>query len=180
MHEILDVVNEQDEVIGTAERSVAHAEGLKIRLVYVWFYTPDGKIVMQRRHSSKKAYPNKLVCAVSGHVESGLSYEDAAVKEAFEETGVRLSVNDLHCLGKTFSVTHGGHSISAAFRMVYLYRFEGSVEDLRIEPNEGAGFEAWEAADLLAAFEEKPDYFTAFTRSEASTEIIRKVMELSR
>lgn len=180
MGEILDIVNERDEVVGAAERSVAHAEGLKIRLVYVWFYTPDGRIIMQRRHASKKAYPNRLVCAVSGHVESGMSYEMAAVKETREETGVELVLGDLIFLDKTFQEIHGGHSISAAFRAVYLYRFEGAVEDLKIEPGEGAGFEAWKSAELLDALDTMPHRFTGFTRSELSREIIRKIMRVTK
>ena len=71
MSEILDVVNENDEVIGQAERDEVHSKGLLCRLVYVRFYTTDGKVILQKRSASKKNDPGKLTTTVSGHVASG-------------------------------------------------------------------------------------------------------------
>lgn len=176
---MLDIVNSQDEVIGTAERSVAHAEGLKIRLIYVWFYTPDGRIIMQRRSAYKRAHPNRLVSTVSGHVGAGVSYLDAAIRETKEETGVEVVSDELQQVSKVFKETHTPTDISAAFRMSYMYRFTDRVEDLRIEPGEGAGFEAWEPQDLLNALDNQPENFSPFMLHDASKEIIRKIMEMT-
>lgn len=176
MHEILDIVNERDEVIGTAERTRAHAEGLKIRLVYVWFYTPEGRIIMQRRSAQKKSSPNRLICTVSGHVESGSSYLEAAIKETREETGISVGEQDLRLASNVFEETgDAAQYITAAFRACYTYCYRGSIDDLRIEPGEGAGFEVWEPSALLQALDDEPDNFGSFMLHDTSRGIIRNV-----
>lgn len=57
MSEILDVVNDNDEVIGQAERDRVHSEGLVCRLVYVCFYTAKGEIILQRGAILKRMIP---------------------------------------------------------------------------------------------------------------------------
>jgi isopentenyldiphosphate isomerase len=49
MSEILDIVNDNDEVIGQAERDEVHRIGLVCRLAYVCFYTAGGEVILQKR-----------------------------------------------------------------------------------------------------------------------------------
>src|SRR5690349_1257950 len=99
MSELLDIVNDRDEVVGQAERDEAHRLGLVCRLVYVYFYTEDGHIILQKRSMTKKNDAGKLTTTVSGHVASGQSYLEAAVREAHEETGVEIDISKLTDLG---------------------------------------------------------------------------------
>jgi len=99
MSEILDVVNDNDEVIGQAERDRVHREGLVCRLVYVCFYTTNREIILQKRSDTKKNDPGKLTTTVSGHVASGQSYAEAATRETVEESGIEVSAEDLKDLG---------------------------------------------------------------------------------
>lgn len=99
MSEILDVVNEHDEVIGQAERDEVHTVGLLCRLVYVCFYTAEGEILFQKRSATKKNDPGRYTTTVSGHVASRQSYLEAAVRETFEETGVKIEPQELQKIG---------------------------------------------------------------------------------
>lgn len=85
--EMLEVVDENDNVIGFETRAKIHREGLLHREIHVWFLTPEGEIVFQHRAKDKDTYPDKLDATVGGHVESNMSYEDTAIKECKEETG---------------------------------------------------------------------------------------------
>jgi isopentenyldiphosphate isomerase len=85
--DLLDVVDDQDRIIGTALKSVCHQRGLLHRSVFVFLFI-DGKLALQRRSSKKDVRPNKLTASATGHVVSGESYAAAAKRELREELGV--------------------------------------------------------------------------------------------
>lgn len=166
MAELLDVVNENDEVIGQIDRNDKTAEHI-IRMVFVGFYTPDKKLILQRRSKTKKVYPDRLTSTVSGHVESGHTYDETAVKETHEETGVKIDPTKLINLGTRFT----GNSM----RATYAYPFDGSIDDLVIEEGEGAGFIEMGIEDLDIDRIENPDRYTPFFQGEEATKLIKYV-----
>lgn len=170
MTEMVDIVNEHDEVIGTVERSEVRAKRYIARMVFVCFYTPDKKIILQRRSLSKKVLPGKLTSTVSGHVESGMSYDDTAVKESLEETGIAIDPNKLISLGVTYSVLSG-----AAMRALYIYPYEGSINDLKVEEGEGAGFEVMTIDEFRQKCLSNPGDLTPFLLSGLTTEMISRI-----
>jgi len=46
-------------------------KGCFIEKIHVWFVTPDGEIIFQRRAKDKDTYPDLLDATVGGHVEPG-------------------------------------------------------------------------------------------------------------
>ncbi len=177
MSELLDIVDERDTVIGQAEREVAHAQGLKIRLVYVWFYTPGGEVILQRRGSTKKSHPDRLVSTMSGHVSAGDSYLEAAVRETGEETGVVVKPHDLQLFAKVQLRMEQPGYITDGFRSIYTYEFTGGIDELKIEPEEGAGFELWECSALLEALDTQPDNFAPFMMEPINRELIASIIQ---
>jgi isopentenyl-diphosphate delta-isomerase len=159
MSEILDVVNEYDEVIGQAERDEVHRVGLVCRLVYVCFYTPSGEVILQKRSTTKKNDPGKLTTTVSGHVASGQSYLEAAVRETYEETGVEIEANELVDLGTMRADYVQGSYLSYAMRGLFAYKFEGSIADLKVEDGDGAGFVSLSIEELERQLVSEPEQF---------------------
>ena len=88
MDELLDIVNDEDIVTGQEMRSTAHQLGLQHRGVHVFLFTPDGKLLVQKRNADRAASPSMLDCSVSEHVKAGESYLDAAMRGMKEEMGV--------------------------------------------------------------------------------------------
>ncbi|MFM9367877.1 NUDIX hydrolase [Streptomyces sp. Da 82-17] len=86
--EILDIVDEQDRVVGTAPRGVAYAEGLRHRCVFVLARDADGRVFVHRRTPTKLVFPSLYDMFVGGVVGAGESYDTAALREAEEELGV--------------------------------------------------------------------------------------------
>jgi len=86
--ELLDVVNDEDIVIGQEMRSTAHQLGLQHRGVHVFLFTQDGKMLVQKRSADHAASPSMLDCSVSEHVKAGESYLDAAIRGLKEEMGM--------------------------------------------------------------------------------------------
>ncbi|MYS06555.1 NUDIX domain-containing protein [Streptomyces sp. SID6041] len=87
--EILDVVDEQDRVIGRAPRAEVYARGLIHRCVFVRVRDAEGRIFVHRRTPTKLVFPSMYDMFVGGVVGAGESYDEAALREAEEELGVR-------------------------------------------------------------------------------------------
>jgi isopentenyl-diphosphate Delta-isomerase len=88
MDELLDIVNDEDIVIGQEMRSTVHQLGLQHRGVHVFLFTPDGKLLVQKRSADRIHSPSMLDCSVSEHVKAGESYLEAAMRGMKEEMGV--------------------------------------------------------------------------------------------
>jgi isopentenyldiphosphate isomerase len=86
--EILDVVDFDDRVIGQATRSDVHNRALLHRAAHIFLFNSIGSIYVQRRSPSKDRHPSKLDSSAAGHVDSGESYLDCAVRELKEELGI--------------------------------------------------------------------------------------------
>ncbi|MBI5823012.1 MAG: NUDIX domain-containing protein [Chloroflexi bacterium] len=86
--ELLDIINDEDMVIGQEMRSTVHQRGLQHRGVHVFLFTSDGKMLVQKRSADRASSPSLLDCSISEHVQAGESYFDAAMRGMKEEMGV--------------------------------------------------------------------------------------------
>jgi isopentenyldiphosphate isomerase len=86
--EILDVVDENDEVVGQAPRGEAYARGLRHRCAFVLVRDAEDRIFVHRRTATKMLFPSLYDMFVGGVVGAGESYDEAALREAEEELGV--------------------------------------------------------------------------------------------
>jgi len=86
--ELIDIVNNNDIVIGQELRSIAHRHGLQHRGVHVLLVTPEGRLFVQQRGKHQETFPLALDCSVSEHVKAGESYWQAAERGLQEELGI--------------------------------------------------------------------------------------------
>lgn len=93
--EILDIVDEQDVVIGQATRADIHARGLLHRAVHVFVFNSAGRLLVQLRTAEKDEFPLCYTSSASGHIDSGEDYETAAVREMEEELGLTSPIEFL-------------------------------------------------------------------------------------
>lgn len=181
MSEMLDVVNEQDEVIGVESRDIIHEKGLLHREVHVLFYTPRGTMIFQRRSMKKASWPGHLIWAASGHVGSGKTYLETAQIESKEETGLNIPLGDFHFIGQVrrlAQVDPQDGIINNSIRMVYTYEFLGKLEDLQIEPEEGDGFVEYSLKDMLNLPESEKKKFVPSTFNDQYQGFIRQILEM--
>ena len=148
--EMLEIIDENDNVVGIETREKIHKEGLLHREIHIWFLTPKAEIVFQHRAKDKDTYPDKLDATVGGHVEPKMSYEETAVKECKEETGIDIVLEKLVFLRKmrkkSFDEATG--LTNNTIRSQYAYLYDGSISDLEIEDGKAEGFEARKIDDL--------------------------------
>jgi isopentenyl-diphosphate delta-isomerase len=178
MSEILDIVNEQDEVIGQAERDEVHRVGLLCRLIYVLFYTSDGDVILQKRSDTKKNDAGKLTTTVSGHVASGQSYLEAAVRETLEESGVEVKESDLTNLGVMRADYVQGVYVSNAMRGLFAYRYSGTISDLAVEDGDGAGFVRLSVGELERLLDTEPEKFAVVLTDAVGRNLVQGIKKL--
>lgn len=179
MKEFLNIVNENDEIIGEESREKIHQDGLLHREIHVYFITPNKEIIFQHRAKDKDTYPDLLDATVGGHVEIGDSYEKTAIKETLEETGVSINVSDLIFLNKTKrrSEDRATGKVNHAIRQSYIYIFKGSLNDLKIETGKSLGFETWPIEKLLVIDEIYSKQFIPYILKFSKTEVAKFINE---
>lgn len=147
--EMLDLVNENDEVVGAMERELIYEkglvnlrneEGISFRVIDGFIKNSEGKLFIPRRHPDKRLFPLRLDVSVGGHVTSGDSYDETFAKEAQEELNIDISHFTYKILGKMSPFTDG----VSAFTTVYEiesnetpnYNPEDFIEHLWLTPEE--------------------------------------------
>lgn len=115
--EILEVVDQDDRVIGLERRGVIHAHGLMHRSAQVLLFNPSGKLFLQKRSMHKDEFPGLWDSSAAGHVEPGESYHQCAVRELEEELGIRFS-GKLTQLFKIQASKHTGFEHCTVFKCV--------------------------------------------------------------
>jgi len=94
--EIFDVVDENDQVIGTATRSEVHSNKILHRAVHVFVFNKRGDLLLQKRSLLKDSHPGVWDSSVSGHLDSGEDYAGAAIRELDEEMGIsRVEIEEI-------------------------------------------------------------------------------------
>ncbi|MFA6281139.1 MAG: 4-alpha-glucanotransferase, partial [Candidatus Omnitrophota bacterium] len=82
--EIIDIIDDNDKVVGSIDRNVAHLLGLRHRTAMAFVVTPTGKILIQRRAPGLRLHQLYL-CIFGGHVKAGQNYEQSVMEELKEE-----------------------------------------------------------------------------------------------
>lgn len=87
-HELFDVCDAEDNVIGQAPRGEVHARGLLHRAVHIFVFNSRGEFLVHRRSATKDEFPLRITSSASGHVGAGEGYDETAVRELGEELGL--------------------------------------------------------------------------------------------
>ena len=117
--ETVVIVNERDEVIGSAPRSRMRHQRLIHRTTYVFVFSSRGELLVQERTPTKDIYPAHHDLAAGGVLVVGETYEESAYREAEEELGLRgVSLTDRfkmyyedaisRSFGRAYSCTYDG------------------------------------------------------------------------
>lgn len=85
--ELLDIVNRKDEVIGVASKEDVYKKSLTHRIVHILIFNDKNELALQLRSKKVSFCPSHWSTSVGGHVQSGESYEGAALREYQEELG---------------------------------------------------------------------------------------------
>ena len=89
--DIIDIVDKNNNVVGSTDVKTAHEQNLTHRVVGVFvFDADDGNLYLQTDNKY-----GKLDIAVGGHVRKGETYESAAQREMYEEIGLKAPLQHI-------------------------------------------------------------------------------------
>lgn len=149
--EYFDIVNENNEVIGQELRQIVHRIGLWHRGVHVFLFTPDRKLLIQKRSQSRDTFPGTLDCSVSEHLKPGESYLAAAERGLREELGIEgIPITRL----VQFKMNYGPNDNE--FSEVYEGVFNGEKITIDTQEVEAINFYTLPELEKIIAREELP------------------------
>ena len=123
--ELLDIFDDNMNLIGQADRAIAHAQGLIHQVVHVWIVSElrgEPALIFQQRSWDKKDFPGFYDIAVGGHIDAGETPDTAVLREMREEIGLNLKREELEYLGYMRDDYSIGSFMDCEFAHVYLYR----------------------------------------------------------
>ena len=151
--ELLDIVDENDNVIGRDTKANKLRKGLISRNIAIFIIDKDGKMLVSKRASTKKSFPNLYDPSAAGNVRAGESYEDAAKRELGEELGAECGLETIGTIHNDFTENGGRLRYITA---VFLGRYSG-----QITPNaEIAEIKRRNTAEIDAMIAQNPAQFT--------------------
>ena len=139
MDEYIDIVSESGEPTGkVALKSEAHKYGWWHNTIHVWLYTLKGEILLQQRSHKKTIYPLLWDVSAAGHIDAEEDFKEAAIRETYEELGLRLNSSDLIKIGvhKHRSTYNNGTVKDNEFHQVYLAELKNEINELKPQEDE--------------------------------------------
>jgi isopentenyl-diphosphate delta-isomerase type 1 len=148
--EWLEVVDENDVVIGLERRGVIHARGLMHRSAQVLVVNSANELFLQKRSHSKDEFPGLWDSSAAGHVNPGEEYAHCARRELAEELGITVA-GDLEPLFRIRASESTGWEHCSVFRC----RYDGPLSLQKEEVDDGRWLPPHEM-DRLVADPESP------------------------
>lgn len=165
--EHLDIVDENDEVISRELRSVVHKKGLLHREINVFIFNDANEVMLQKRSLTKETFPGLWDASAGGHVDAGMTYDQAAVIELEEECGVKVNAKDLVFITKkkTKSIDDITHTINYKFKSIYILKVD-KQQRFKLEEGKATELRFWKIDELLRLPESERIKFTFLLNNE--------------
>jgi len=135
--ELLDVLDENGNKTGEVEeRSEVYRKGLWHRSSHIWIINDNNELLVQRRNPYKATFPNLWAISVAGHVDSGETSVDTAIRELKEEVNLDVDPSELEFLFTIKRETPYKDSYLRVFDDVYLLRKNIDCEQTKLQVEE--------------------------------------------
>jgi len=143
-HELIAVVDENDQFIENKPRADVHQQGLRHRAVHILLFNQENKLFLQKRSIHKDVNAGLWDTSAAGHVDAGETYHACALRETQEELGVCIK-DSLSYLFKLPPQAHTGME----FIQVYQCTHEGPFTLEAHEIDDGQWFTQQEIAQRV-------------------------------
>jgi len=139
MIELIDTLDASGNPTGkTKEKTSVHRDGDWHRAAHIWIVTDSGFVLLQRRSFAKENFPGLWDVSAAGHLSSGESSLEAAVRETREELGLELSPAELTPIATTTEEwrLNDGTYLDKEIHDVFLVRREVRPDVLELQVGE--------------------------------------------
>ncbi|WP_235283508.1 MULTISPECIES: Nudix hydrolase [unclassified Methanosarcina] len=158
MTELISEVDRNDNFLGLRPREDFYSGNHIHRASHLILLNTENKMLIQKRASQKKWYPNRYTYSVSGTVADE-SYEACIAREMLEEIGISVP------FGKLFKIPCIFEN-KGAYHTVFSGRCsEETASLIRHDPEEAVSIEWVELEDLHRAVKIEPGKYTPSLRA---------------
>ena len=182
--ELFDICNENGQPTGaTIERTEAHTRGVCHRTAHVWIVRKQGnayQVLLQKRAMNKDSFPGKFDTSSAGHIQAGDEPMESAIRELYEELGIKAVKGDLDFAG-TFRIQYEKEFHGKIFRdnevaFVYVYSRLINVDELILQKEE---LDSVEWFDLEYVYNACRQHDRKFCVPIGGLEIIRRYFNIT-
>ena len=175
MQELFDVLNEKGEYTGKVEaRERCHKEGLWHKAVCCFIINSKGQVLLQKRSSKKKLWPNMWDITGGGHVLTGEFGFQAIIREMKEELGIDLEKNHMTFIGSAISTNIKGDVVNNHFNEFYIVTKDVDETKLKLDPEEVSEVKWIDKNEIIERISNKKD---GITDKEGCWEYLMKYYE---
>ncbi len=163
---------ENKEKLGIKERDLVHSENLWHREVAIFIINEKREVLIQKRAATKKQKPNMYaICA--GHIDPNEEILDAAVREVYEEIGVKLDKRDLGFVEIYVNNEEGNKH----FKYLYIAKINTKIEDMVIQEEELSEVKYITIQELENVIKTHDENYT-FSKKEYIKVILEKIKNM--
>lgn len=175
MEEKIDVLTELGEFTGLlATQDECHTRGYWHRAVFGLIINNEGNILLQRRSSNKKLWPNRWDITIGGHVRNGEFGRQALIRECNEELGLIISDDEIKFLISSISKYNKNGYINNHFDECYLIIKDVDINKIKLQEDEVSEIKFFNKEDLIEKINNNYDGITEKTVSWA---FVKKILE---
>jgi isopentenyldiphosphate isomerase len=117
--EMVDIVDLEGRITGSALKSIAHQQKLLHPIVRVILLNPRDEVYLQQRAADKDVYPNRWEGSMAEHVRKSEGYIDAAQRGVQEEFMRKLRPQSFKEVGRFANAQATDHP---AYSILYVVR----------------------------------------------------------
>lgn len=127
------------------ERKLVHREGDIHGTSHIWIFrknerTGSADVLLQKRAADKDAFPGCYDTSSAGHIPSGGDFLESALRELWEELGIKAAPEELHYLflhRQTVDTEfYGERFYDRQVSAVYVYVRDIGMEEFRLQKEE--------------------------------------------
>ncbi len=126
--EIFDVYTRDGKYLGTKSKSFCHSEnpGVYHKPVWIWIVNSNNEILIQKRAITKKKSPNLWDMPSAGHVVTGETSVEGAIRETKEELGIDTKESDYEYIGEYI------YDKNFEIAQIYLTKLDIKISDFNL------------------------------------------------
>ena len=175
MEEVFDVLTELGEFTGkVATRDECHSKGLWHRAVYAFIINEDDNVLLQKRSSNKKLWPDKWDVTIGGHVNAGEFGRQALRRECKEELGIDITDDDIKYIITTTSIYNKNGYINNHYDECYIITKDINIEDLKLQKEEVSDAKYFSKEEIIKRIDNNYD---GLTEKTLSWHIFKRLLE---
>lgn len=135
--ELIDILDENGNKTGeVATKDEIYKKGLWHRSSHIWIENDNNELLVQKRNPNKQTFPNLWAISVAGHVDSGETSKDAAIRELKEEVNLDVEEDELKFLFTIKRIQPYKDSYIRVFDDVYLLHRNIDVNETKLQVEE--------------------------------------------